>query len=145
MSRARRPQRARALLDALGDSRPGVVPRWAPSKCCTATTIEPTTRVMPSAMLPSLPVVASVRTSAWSRQSRLGRARSSSYPETTAPASFAEPHVKAAPRKAVIFVTATMGLSLGLGVTPVTLLLVAAVAGLAWPVPRPKKAAPEAA
>lgn len=58
---------------------------------------------------------------------------------------FAEPHAKAAPWKAVIVVAATMSLSLGVGLTPVNLLLLAAVAGLAWPVPRPKEAARETA
>ena len=58
---------------------------------------------------------------------------------------FAEPHVKAAPGKAAIVVSATVALSLGVGLSPVKLLLLAAAAGLAWPVPRPKEAAREPA
>lgn len=47
---------------------------------------------------------------------------------------FAEPHVRAAPRKAAIIVPAAGALSLGAGLTPVKILLVAAVVGLLWPV-----------
>lgn len=47
---------------------------------------------------------------------------------------FAEPHVKVAPWKAAIVVPATAALSLGVELTPVKILLLAAVAGLAWPV-----------
>jgi chromate transporter len=52
---------------------------------------------------------------------------------------FAEPHVKAAPLKAAIVVPIAAALSLGAGLTPVRILLLAALAGLAWPV---KRAAP---
>jgi chromate transporter len=52
---------------------------------------------------------------------------------------FAEPHVKAAPRKAAIVVTAAAALSLGAHLTPVEILLLSAVAGVAWPVPKPKQ------
>ncbi|MEP6863515.1 MAG: chromate transporter [Deltaproteobacteria bacterium] len=49
---------------------------------------------------------------------------------------FAEPHVKAAPWKAVVIVPLTMGLALGVGFSPITILLLSAVVGLAWPVPK---------
>jgi chromate transporter len=47
---------------------------------------------------------------------------------------FAEPHVKVAPWKAAIVVPCTAAFSLGIHLTPVTILLLAALAGLAWPV-----------
>lgn len=50
--------------------------------------------------------------------------------------AFAEPHVKAAPWKAAVIVPATLGLTVGLGFTPVKILLLAAVVGLLWPVPK---------
>jgi chromate transporter len=49
---------------------------------------------------------------------------------------FAEPHLKAAPWKAAIVVPASAALSLGAELTPVKILVLAAVAGLAWPVPK---------
>jgi chromate transporter len=49
---------------------------------------------------------------------------------------FAEPHVKAAPWKAVVIVPSTAGLALGLGLSPVKILLLSAIVGLAWPVPK---------
>ena len=49
---------------------------------------------------------------------------------------FAEPHVKAAPWKAVVVVPAVVALALGTALTPVQILLLAGAAGLAWPVPR---------
>jgi chromate transporter len=52
---------------------------------------------------------------------------------------FAEPHVKAAPWKAVVIAPLTVGLALGLGLSPVTILLVSAVLGLAWPVPKKRE------
>ncbi len=55
---------------------------------------------------------------------------------------FAEPHVKAAPVKAAIVVPCTAALSLGLELAPVTILLLAAIAGLAWPVPAASERAP---
>lgn len=48
---------------------------------------------------------------------------------------FAEPHVKAAPWKAAVIVPATVGLSVGVGFTPVKILVLAAAVGLVWPVP----------
>jgi len=57
---------------------------------------------------------------------------------------FAEPHVKTAPLKAVIVVPAAAALSLGVGLTPVKILLLAAVAGLGWPVKRPAAVAKDA-
>lgn len=53
---------------------------------------------------------------------------------------FAEPHVRAAPLKAVIVVPCTAALALGLELTPVKILLLAAIAGLVWPVPRARPA-----
>ena len=47
---------------------------------------------------------------------------------------FAEPHVKGAPRKAMIVVPAAVALSLGTHLSPVTILLLAAMAGVLWPV-----------
>lgn len=47
---------------------------------------------------------------------------------------FAEPHVKAAPRKAMIVVPCTVALSLGAHFSPVRILLLAALAGILWPV-----------
>lgn len=47
---------------------------------------------------------------------------------------FAGPHVKAAPWKAVLIVPAAIALSLGLHLAPVHILLLAAAAGLVWPV-----------
>ncbi|HMG23437.1 MAG TPA: chromate transporter [Kofleriaceae bacterium] len=46
---------------------------------------------------------------------------------------FAEPHVKAAPRKALLVVPCAIALSLAGHRSPVEILLLAAVAGLAWP------------
>ncbi len=50
---------------------------------------------------------------------------------------FAEPHARAAPRKALAVAPAAGALSLGLHRSPVEILLLAALAGLAWPVPSP--------
>jgi chromate transporter len=47
---------------------------------------------------------------------------------------FAEPHVKVAPRKAMIVVPCAAALSLGAHFSPVRILLLAALAGLLWPV-----------
>ena len=47
---------------------------------------------------------------------------------------FAEPHVKAAPWKAVFIVPMTVGLALGVGFSPVAILLISAAIGVAWPV-----------
>lgn len=46
---------------------------------------------------------------------------------------FAEPHAKAAPWKAAMVATCTVILALGVELSPVTILLLAAGAGLAWP------------
>ena len=46
---------------------------------------------------------------------------------------FAEPHVKAAPRKALIVVPCAIALALGAHLSPIRILLLAAVAGLLWP------------
>ena len=46
---------------------------------------------------------------------------------------FAEPHVKAVPRKALVIVPCAMALALGAHLSPVKILLLAAVAGIAWP------------
>ena len=46
---------------------------------------------------------------------------------------FAKPHVKAAPWKAAVVVPSAAALSLGVGLTPVRILLLAAVTGLLWP------------
>lgn len=48
---------------------------------------------------------------------------------------FAEPHVRAAPRKAIAVVPCAIALSLGLRLSPVEILLLAALAGVAWPLP----------
>jgi chromate transporter len=56
---------------------------------------------------------------------------------------FAEPHVKAAPWKAVIVVPGALALALGAGVSPVRILLLAAVAGLVWPVERARPTEPQ--
>lgn len=50
---------------------------------------------------------------------------------------FAEPHVKAAPWKAIIVVPCAAALALGAKLSPVKILLLAAVAGLVWPPGRP--------
>ena len=61
---------------------------------------------------------------------------------------FAEPHVKAAPWKAVVVPPVVVALAWGVELSPVTILLVAAVGGLAWPArdpastAEPEKAAP---
>lgn len=53
---------------------------------------------------------------------------------------FAEPHVKAAPGKAVVVVPCAMALSLGVHLSPIQILLLAAAAGIAWPTrPRPEQ------
>lgn len=53
---------------------------------------------------------------------------------------FAEPHVKAAPGKALAVVPCAMALSLGIHLSPIQILLLAAVAGIAWPTrPRPEQ------
>lgn len=54
---------------------------------------------------------------------------------------FAEPHVKAAPWKAATVAACSAGLAVGLELTPVTILLLAALAGLLWPVQHSKKPA----
>lgn len=54
---------------------------------------------------------------------------------------FAEPHVKAVPRKAVIIVPCALALSLVAHLSPVKILLLAGAIGLAWPV---KAQSPEA-
>jgi len=46
---------------------------------------------------------------------------------------FAEPYVRAAPRKAAAIVPAAIALALGAHLSPVEILLLAAAAGLAWP------------
>jgi chromate transporter len=46
---------------------------------------------------------------------------------------FAEPHVKAAPGKALVVVPCAIALSLGVHLSPIQILLVAAAAGIAWP------------
>lgn len=51
---------------------------------------------------------------------------------------FAEPHVKAAPWKAVFIVPMTVGLALGFDLSPVKNLLISAAIGIAWPVPAKK-------
>lgn len=53
---------------------------------------------------------------------------------------FAEPHVKAAPVKAAVVVPGAAALSLGLHLTPLAILLIAAAVGLAWPA-KPKEKA----
>jgi chromate transporter len=50
---------------------------------------------------------------------------------------FAEPHVKAAPWKAIIVVPCAAALALGAKLSPVKILLLAAAAGLLWPPRRP--------
>lgn len=47
---------------------------------------------------------------------------------------FAQPHVKAAPRKALVIVPCAVALSLLGQLSPVKILLLAAAAGIAWPV-----------
>jgi chromate transporter len=47
---------------------------------------------------------------------------------------FAEPHVKVAPRKAMVIVPCAAALSLGAQLSPVKILLLAAAAGILWPV-----------
>lgn len=47
---------------------------------------------------------------------------------------FAEPHIKAAPRKAMVIVPCAAALSLGVHLSPVKILLLAAAAGILWPV-----------
>lgn len=47
---------------------------------------------------------------------------------------FAEPHVRAAPRKAMLVVPCAAALSLGAHLSPVQILLLAAAAGILWPV-----------
>jgi chromate transporter len=46
---------------------------------------------------------------------------------------FAEPHVRAAPLKAIVIPPCAIALSLGVHLSPVHVLLAAAVVGLAWP------------
>jgi chromate transporter len=55
---------------------------------------------------------------------------------------FAEPHARAAPRKALAVAPAAAALSLGLHRSPVEILLLAALAGVAWPVPPPSAPLP---
>jgi chromate transporter len=55
---------------------------------------------------------------------------------------FAEPHVKAAPRKALVVVPCAAALSLGARFSPIAILLLAAVAGLLWPVKASKAEQP---
>jgi hypothetical protein len=53
--------------------------------------------------------------------------------------TFAQPHVKAAPWKAVVIVPATAALALGLDLAPVKILLLAALVGLLWPAAPPRE------
>jgi chromate transporter len=55
---------------------------------------------------------------------------------------FAEPHVKVAPRKAMIVVPCATALSLGAHLSPVQILLLAAAAGIVWPVEAAKAEKP---
>jgi hypothetical protein len=55
---------------------------------------------------------------------------------------FVEPHVKVAPRKAMIIVPCAAVLSLGAHLSPVKILLMAALVGILWPVKRAKQAQP---
>lgn len=55
---------------------------------------------------------------------------------------FAEPHVKAVPRKALAIIPCALALSSLAHLSPVKILLLAAVVGLAWPVPPPPSEAP---
>jgi chromate transporter len=48
---------------------------------------------------------------------------------------FAEPHARAAPRKALAVAPTAAALSLGLHLSPIEILLLAALAGAAWPAP----------
>lgn len=48
--------------------------------------------------------------------------------------AFAEPHLALAPRKAMIVVPGAAALSLGAHLSPVTILVLAALAGVVWPV-----------
>ena len=50
---------------------------------------------------------------------------------------FAEPHVKAAPRKALAIVPGVAALALGAKLSPVQIVLIAAVVGLLWPAEEP--------
>ena len=54
---------------------------------------------------------------------------------------FAQPHIKAVPRKALVIVPCAVALSLLAHISPVKILLLAAAAGIAWPVrsPAPEK------
>jgi len=52
---------------------------------------------------------------------------------------FAEPHVKAAPWKALVVVPSTIALALGVHLSPVKILLLAGAAGVAWPTGAPQK------
>jgi chromate transporter len=56
---------------------------------------------------------------------------------------FAEPYTRAAPRKALAVASAAAALSLGLHVSPVEILLIAALAGAVWPVPPESPRSPE--
>jgi chromate transporter len=47
--------------------------------------------------------------------------------------NFAQPHVKAAPLKAAVIVPAAIGLALPLAISPIRILLLAAIVGLLWP------------
>lgn len=47
---------------------------------------------------------------------------------------FAEPHIKAVPRKAMLIIPCAAALSLGAHLSPVKVLLLAAAAGILWPV-----------
>ncbi len=51
---------------------------------------------------------------------------------------FAEPHVRAAPWKAAIIVPGTVAIRLGAQLSPIAILAIAAVVGLAWPVAKPE-------
>ena len=55
---------------------------------------------------------------------------------------FAGPHARAAPRRALAIAPAAVALSLGLDRSPVEILLLAALAGAAWPVPPPSPEPP---
>jgi chromate transporter len=57
---------------------------------------------------------------------------------------FAEPHARSAPRKALAVAPAAAALSLGFHRSPVEILLLAALAGVAWPVPPRSPEPPDA-
>jgi chromate transporter len=90
---------------------------------------------LPSAILAALATVfyAELAGSAWFTAALRGALAAAVALMVSTAWVFAQPHVRAGPWKAVLVMAATVALALGAHLSPVTILLLAAAVGLAWP------------